>query len=143
MLITDKLLKGMQQVNYSVKQILWANTCNAHTLLTFGYRATTARRRRPSKSRRTGPLPWAESPPTGLFPRLISTILQKPSSRRPDHRERIPVPRSELAKNVNCPAPSRCISSRSGLIGVVPGARRFHKAIDYTPGRLIASTCPF
>ena len=31
MLDTDKLLTGMQQVNYLVKQILWANTCNVHT----------------------------------------------------------------------------------------------------------------
>ena len=46
--------------------------------------------------------------------------------------ERTSCPTSELAKNVNCPAPPRCISGRSGLIGVVPGACRFQQATDYT-----------
>ena len=72
--------------------------------------------------------------------RTISTTLRQPSSRRPDRRARISVPRNEVAKNVNCPAPSR---RPIGLIGVISGIVAFHKATDYTPGRLIASTCLF
>ena len=72
--------------------------------------------------------------------RLIPTIPREPSSRRSDRRVRIPVPRSELAKNVHRPAPSRCISGCSGLIGGVPGACRYHEATNYTPDRLI-DTC--
>ena len=49
----------------------------------------------------------------------------------------------KTCQEVNCPAPSRCMSSRSGLIGVVPGACRFQQATADTPCRLIVSTCPF
>ena len=72
---------------------------------------------------------------------LIPTIPREPSSRRSDRRVRIPVPRSELANNVYCPAPSRCISGCSGMIGGVPGACRYHEATNYTPDRLTTDTC--
>ena len=58
---------------------------------------------------------WGNNPGTrskrhgdsNRHPRLIPTILRQPSSRRSDRRARIPVPQSDLVKNVYCPAPSR------------------------------------
>ena len=80
---------------------------------------------------------------TAVVNRLISAILRQTSSHRSDRRARVPIPRRELAKNVNYPASSKCISGRSGLIGGVLGAYRFQEATDCTPGRLTATTCPF
>ena len=86
-----------------------------------------------TRSKRHGDSSW--------HPRFIPTILREPSSRRSDRRARISFPRSELAKNMYSPAPSRCISGCSGLIGGVRGACLYREATNYTPDRLTTDTC--